>query len=58
VLEVINEIELKIGRKISWEKAPRRPEDPARMVCDPSKAKQWLNWATQRSPVQDAESWV
>jgi UDP-glucose 4-epimerase len=58
VLEVITEIELKIGRKIHWENAPRRPEDPARMVCDPSKAKQWLQWATQRSPFQDASSWA
>jgi len=49
VLEVIQAVEAATGKSIDWNAAPRRPGDPARLVADPSLAKQVLGWTASRS---------
>lgn len=49
VLEVIQAVEAATGKSIDWSAAPRRPGDPARLVADPSLAKQVLGWTASRS---------
>ncbi|HET6455852.1 MAG TPA: UDP-glucose 4-epimerase GalE [Armatimonadota bacterium] len=47
VMQVIKAAEEVTGRKVSWEAAPRRPGDPARLVASSEKLKKELGWKPQ-----------
>jgi UDP-glucose 4-epimerase len=49
VLEVIEAFAAASGRTVPYALVARRPGDAAITVADPSKARQRLNWQTQRS---------
>ncbi|MCL6518207.1 MAG: UDP-glucose 4-epimerase GalE [Armatimonadetes bacterium] len=44
VMQVIRTAEEVTGRKITWEPAPRRPGDPARLVASSDRIKKELGW--------------
>ncbi len=44
VMQVIRTAEEVTGRKITWEPAPRRPGDPARLVASSERIKKELGW--------------
>lgn len=50
VLEVIEQIELRIGKKVKWNKFPPREGDSAYVVCDSSKAQEILSWRPMQNP--------
>lgn len=49
VLEIINKAEKVTGKKIKYEIVGRRAGDPARLVADNKKAKQFLGWSPKYS---------
>lgn len=49
MLEVIEAFTAASGRTVPYALVARRPGDAAITVADPSKARQRLNWQTQRS---------
>jgi len=53
VLEVISEIETRLGTKIKWSGAERRPGDAPHVVCDIQETIQKLNWRPEFSPFRD-----
>lgn len=53
VLEVISEIETRLGAKILWSGAERRPGDAPSVVCDIQDTVQRLNWRPEISPFRD-----
>lgn len=61
VLEVLREVESVSGLPITWEAAPRRPGDPARLVAATGRAEQVLRWrprhTTFRSIAETAWAW-
>ena len=60
VKEIVSLCEQVTGKKINHAFAPRRSGDPARLVADPSKARDYLNWHPQhdlRSIIQSAWNW-
>lgn len=61
VREVTSCVERVGNCRISLEIGPRRPGDPPALVCDPSKARQLLNWRPQFSELEqivaDAFAW-
>lgn len=62
VLEVIEAARAVTGRTIRAEIGPRRPGDPARLVCDGNAAREALGWAPRRSDlatmIADAWRWM
>lgn len=60
VLEIISAIEKAAGQKVSFEAAPRRAGDPARLLADASQAKERLGWTPTKSLddiVSDTLAW-
>ena len=61
VMQVIQTAEAVVGRKISWEAAPRRPGDPARLVASSERLKTELRWrpryADLRTIIEHAWRW-
>lgn len=59
VREVIEVMQLVSGRKFKVRIGPRRPGDPARLVADPSRARQVLGWTPKRADLdtQVADAW-
>lgn len=60
VKEIVSLCEQVTGKKIKHAFAPRRSGDPARLVADSSKAKEYLNWHPKhdlRSIIQSAWNW-
>jgi len=49
VREVLSAIERVTGKKVPANVAARRPGDPARLVADPARAEQLLNWKAKYS---------
>ena len=47
MLEIIRAAERAAGRPISFEIAPRRPGDPARLVASSEKIRRELGWTPQ-----------
>lgn len=62
VREVIARARAVTGREIPALVGPRRPGDPARLVCDPTRAQEALGWRATRSDldrmIADAWSWA
>ncbi|SEA64554.1 UDP-glucose 4-epimerase GalE [Rubrimonas cliftonensis] len=62
VREVIERAGEVVGRPVPHRVGPRRPGDPARLVCDPSRARQILGWRAERSDIdailRDAWAWM
>jgi UDP-glucose 4-epimerase len=52
VLEVIRSIEKVTGRRVPWDRAPRRAGDPPRLVASSERAREVLGW-TPRFPSLD-----
>jgi UDP-glucose-4-epimerase GalE len=59
VLEVIAAAEAITGRAVSHRIGPRRPGDPARLVCDGQPARDTFGWSPQRSDLETmiADAW-
>lgn len=61
VLEVIEETRRVTGLAVPSKQAPRRPGDPAMLVCDPSRARRQLSWKPRHSDLttilQSAWAW-
>lgn len=55
VKEVIASVERVTGKKVSFVTGPRRPGDPARLVADPSRARELLKWSAE---YQDLDSMI
>jgi len=47
--EVISAAEKVTGKKLKFQTGPRRPGDPAILVCDPAKIKDKMDWQAQYS---------
>jgi UDP-glucose 4-epimerase len=62
VREVIERARAVTGRPIPARVGPRRPGDPARLVCDPARAQAELGWRATRSDldrmIADAWAWA
>ena len=61
VKEVLATVAEVTGKKVPHKIVPRRPGDPPALVADPTKARQLLNWKTQRSlrdSVSTAWKWM
>ena len=61
VLELVQAVETELQAKVPTRAAPRRPGDPAALVCDPTKAQNILGWKPKLSSltqiVADAAAW-
>jgi UDP-glucose-4-epimerase GalE len=61
VREVIDAAEAVVGERVPRNLGPRRPGDPARLVCDGSEARRVLGWTPARSVmaemIGDAWAW-
>ena len=53
VLEMITRTEELLGRKVNYEKAPRRSGDPAKLTAVSTKANQILGWHPQHSDLDN-----
>ncbi len=60
VLQVINAAGAVVGREIPRRFGPRRPGDPARLVCDGAAARRTLGWTPARSDLETmiADAWA
>lgn len=62
VLEVVDAVRAATGRPVAVEIGPRRPGDPARLVCDGAAAQAALAWTPARSDlgvmIEDAWRWT
>jgi UDP-glucose 4-epimerase len=62
VLDVIRTVEKVVGRAVPWQKAPRRPGDPPRLVASSERARQLLGWSPRydslHTIVETAYRWM
>jgi UDP-glucose-4-epimerase GalE len=61
VRDLVHAVETELQAKVPTREAPRRPGDPAALVCDPTKAQNLLGWKPKLSSltqiVADAAAW-
>lgn len=62
VKEIISTAERVTGKQVPVKYGPRRPGDPARLVADPTHARQLLGWTAEHRDIQDmirpAWAWI